>query len=574
MRRKILIGLTITVLSALLLGGCNYSNDDLKTEIAELQVVIENQERQIEELLVEVESLDELRAAVSDLEDQIVQLENHLSFLENLEEVIEQITFVQSDGEMYTAVLISRESFVYVIEIYDGSFDYIQTIHVQSAEDQVSPYDLRGVECSDTGDVDLTIRVAELDRYLPVVARDRVFSWSPNISEFSSFGRIGLGLDFIHGDEVWVSLDRRVNDEGFYELIIDDSRGRHQVIRPEVAGVNRAFWVQVDSLQDTGYVDILIAWGAWYAPQNDLYQWDSDEEMFMEVEFDGFETLEWSAYRNGYIYNTRSQAHVIELLRWDEGHLVKVDEWDFFAYTTAEQEDEISRYGMILGETFDFIIYQFSDHIEIVVLKSGEFFDLIHIEDTSFGEHLGNLHLVEHLIFEQDLGFGDGPGVFIRQSWGSPYGVFYNVYLPINGEFIPLTSSELSEWLVNPAVDVDQRLIRSAFGLGGRGIRGATGGGSRLRIYSVTVEGLVPMEQLETWTYFDDAWEHVKEQMGYVGDIGVVWRHSVFVDGDWELVEVIEADETWIGEPGSPWHPNEFWYDYWFGERWQDVNVN
>ena len=165
-------------------------------------------------------------------------------------------------------------------------------------------------------------------------------------------------------------------------------------------------------------------------------------------------------------------------------------------------------------------------YVEIVVLKDQIVLDTIRVDAW-------NMLNMPHFLLELDLG-NDQLGMFVLLDGMGTQGSIYRLYLLRDGEF-----SHVSGNIVNPSVDVENQFIKSSVRLPL---------GLSQTIYQILDDELVPVELLET------KWHPESETH--------IWSHYIFLDGEWEIFESTDTGEYQK-------HPDRYWQEYWFGDRWQ-----
>lgn len=193
------------------------------------------------------------------------------------------------------------------------------------------------------------------------------------------------------------------------------------------------------------------------------------------------------------------------------------------------------------GAQLDFIIYdiqpidenEWGFHLAIVVIKDGEVFDVIYNRDR----WSGNIN-----ILEIDVNFDGNMDVIIFMGYMGTQGArTYEIHLQRDDGF-----SSDPIWISNPILDVENQLILTSH-------RNAAWSHSRF-IYRFIGDELIAVEHLLT--------EIVRSEEEETSD-QYLWYHTILVDGEWQV------RESYVTTEGYGYHPDNYWREYWSGDRWQ-----
>ena len=159
--------------------------------------------------------------------------------------------------------------------------------------------------------------------------------------------------------------------------------------------------------------------------------WEFYEDDLIELEW--HEPFIWEVDQSGDQLTITIDEDDLVSVWTREGVDVQVDEsWliaDYFDYFEIEEDDRIMRNARVLGEVFEFVIYEVdrtrgADVYYVVVKQAGVVFDVIHIVDESqltFPRHLNDL------VSEVDLNFDGQMDVLIYHGYRHT-GCWDNVY--------------------------------------------------------------------------------------------------------------------------------------------------
>ena len=245
------------------------------------------------------------------------------------------------------------------------------------------------------------------------------------------------------------------------------------------------------------------------------------------------EGVEPADYRNWVIRAYLDYFEIKASYRIINNHEFFGDEFSFVAYLLGGFEE---------GQDTDTLTRRALPYYwEIVVLKDNEVVDVIHhVPDINSGWHIR--------IVAVDVNFDGSLDILIWNDLGARPQT-YSLYMWRNGEFsyVPCFSE-----IINPLIDHENQTILS--------VRDPLGGGphswNRV-IYQLVDDEYVRAEELFIMRRpRSDHW-------------AVRWEDQILIDGEWQLRESIYFDE--FGHNHTPEHPNPYWQNHWFGERWNNA---
>jgi len=230
-----------------------------------------------------------------------------------------------------------------------------------------------------------------------------------------------------------------------------------------------------------------------------------------------------------------------------ENHLYFLQNSNHTSYITIDEGYLITGLERQSGDYFDFYIYRFdcflgeayeqgctpsSSYVEIVVLQDVEVFDII----RSYTDTRIRMNCPPNLILELDYGL-----LICDGMTSGTRGIAFEFHLLRGGSFVRIDGD-----FVNPSIDFSALSVRTV-----QRLAGMTPGHAWV-ISHIIDDVLLPVSSLY------NVWDLEHEVL--------IWRHSRWVDGEWEIVEDIENDMVGLGV-----HPygDEYWQTYWFGDRWE-----